>query len=936
MAVLTSRLRQFIIEDSGVNISVTYDAFTPSANSLLVVVFGGCNLDGRIDLGGLTLSGGGLTWTKQLQTGTFGGDGYAQTCEVWTAPVGASPPSVALQIAGSIASGEDPCRLHVNAFDVTGYNTASPIGTTKIVNGDGSETGTYTLTLDAAPASDSIVIAFRFSTPNTATTTEATPGTGWTELYDFGTGTGGYGDLQTQSRTGSTSTSVTWNDAVTAGGYSVTSIQFGAIELNAASGSSLTATATGEISAPTASVGAVSGASLSAGVSAGIPALGANASALLGAGLSGATSAQLSAPTATAVGSSGAALAAAASASLSAPTASASATADSQVLICSMPSVARRGALRAQNPSNKGDLSVRQSLYAQNSFGVPTDSCTSAPVTTVDGSVLLCHVNMWFPNPDEYRVIEDSKANYWHTIEHPWAPSDEFPTSRSILYQATTNYRGASHTFTKKYYFGSETTFSIIELLGVTGMREILHSSYSAGYGTVFASQNITVPSRAVLLCFLELNWSVTADTVPSAGWTLLHEYRAPDDNSIHTAVFARVVDAGTYSCTLTITGVDQGGGVTIASFVGDYPSIGGVVPSVRGRSTVGVPSVLAGVFPVAVADAALSAPAGSAVASSGTALGGTVAAALAAPSVGVVASSGLALSGASTASLVAPVGSAVASIGATVSATALATVPALSVTASGLSGAALSASATSDLGAPAGTAVGVSGAALVASSSAALVAPGVAAVGQSGASTTASVSASLAALEAQAYGGLGNVLVAVTTAALTAPTGSVAGLSGAALTGAATASLAAPQVLAVAALGDSASASVTAGFEAPLGAAVGTIGNFLAASVSAEFSSPLAQADAVLGAEAVAAVVVSFDSPTALVTGFVPLTAVANASFAAIAASAFAVIGTPTEAIVSAAFLAPLVSVTAALGAVVVPRRSRKLIEPYFWRAKV
>ena len=200
--------------------SLTTTTFTPPANSLLVVSLG-LFIDKDVS-SGVTISdtGGGLTYT--LQSGVIRTDnsGFAPSdypiMMVWTAPVGGSPAQQSLTIGG-FPSGNTIILMDVHVVAYTGYDTGSPIGATgQFINAFNS-TGindSASLTLSAAPASDSFVFASIFCGANSAAG-PVTAGSGWTEIYDWvNSDTGGLG-YQSQERTGSTSTSVSWADVDT-------------------------------------------------------------------------------------------------------------------------------------------------------------------------------------------------------------------------------------------------------------------------------------------------------------------------------------------------------------------------------------------------------------------------------------------------------------------------------------------------------------------------------------------------------------------------------------------------------------------------------------------------------------------------------------------------------------------------------------------------
>lgn len=228
-----SRTSHASAENSGSG-TVTTASFTPPNNSLLFAVLCADPSSPSTSVA-FSVSGGGLTWTRQLTLGPiyFGGSApdYYQRMEVWTAPVttGAS-----MTVSGTdSASGANHQHLHV--FSWTEYDTGSPIGATVTRNGT-TDTGALSITLSASPASTSEVLAGRARIDSGSYDSTATPGSGWTELYDTA-GSGGVSDLQTQVRGGSTSTTVAWSDVDDTAGTSApwSVLSFG-IEIKEAGG----------------------------------------------------------------------------------------------------------------------------------------------------------------------------------------------------------------------------------------------------------------------------------------------------------------------------------------------------------------------------------------------------------------------------------------------------------------------------------------------------------------------------------------------------------------------------------------------------------------------------------------------------------------------------------------------------------------------------
>ena len=194
--------------------SYTTGSFTPSANSLLTVIVCAETNNGSSNISAsLTITdSAGLTWTAITNVGNS--TSWATGMRAWRAPVGASPSSMTVTVD---CGANNIYEYLVDAIDSTGYDTSSPIGATATGGGSGSNglgtDGAASITLSAAPASSSLVIGALGG--DTSSTGGVTYGTGWTELYDVR----GPGEafLQVQERTGSTSTTVGWNDICTSG-----------------------------------------------------------------------------------------------------------------------------------------------------------------------------------------------------------------------------------------------------------------------------------------------------------------------------------------------------------------------------------------------------------------------------------------------------------------------------------------------------------------------------------------------------------------------------------------------------------------------------------------------------------------------------------------------------------------------------------------------
>ena len=207
--------------------SYTSGSFTPTSNSLLVVSVQRYADNASTTTTNVTISGGGLTWTRQ--TGLRVASGTEESClHVFTAPV-VTGASMTVTVSG-YASDAGVAFACIHAYSVTGYNTGTPTGAT--ATGTNTASGAISITLSGTPASTSLIFASDAWVPN-GSGGATTAGSGWTGLYNDHTG--GFLDLQDQQITGSTSTNVPWvAQCATDSVYNSMALQF-AIEILAAS-----------------------------------------------------------------------------------------------------------------------------------------------------------------------------------------------------------------------------------------------------------------------------------------------------------------------------------------------------------------------------------------------------------------------------------------------------------------------------------------------------------------------------------------------------------------------------------------------------------------------------------------------------------------------------------------------------------------------------
>lgn len=218
----------FAISESGDNHgtgSFTTGAFTPPDNSLLVVAIYAHGTSGADISSSQTISDSvGLTWTSRALVGVAASDGLG--IRVWTAPVTTGASMTITADCGA----ENVFKYGVHRIAYTGYDTGSPTGATATAGVSGA-TDDETITLSASPATTSEVVAAMGIIMGGGTQL-VTPGTGWTEIYE-GTSDADFSNTQSQVRTGSTSTSVVWDD-IDAGTGTATHGGFLAVEIKAA------------------------------------------------------------------------------------------------------------------------------------------------------------------------------------------------------------------------------------------------------------------------------------------------------------------------------------------------------------------------------------------------------------------------------------------------------------------------------------------------------------------------------------------------------------------------------------------------------------------------------------------------------------------------------------------------------------------------------
>lgn len=196
--------------------SATSASITPASGNYLAV-FVGLQPNGLVDVAAnATVAGGSLTWTPRA-TQALPGTGSGTQCRWFTSTAAGGG---SFQLTFDCGS-DDLYWIKWFVYEVSGGDVSAPVGATATgALGDGtanSVDGADSITLSAAPASTSVVVAAICVDSDTNASNGASPDTGWTEDGQIvsGSGSGFVGYAQAMQRGGSTSTAVSWADTKT-------------------------------------------------------------------------------------------------------------------------------------------------------------------------------------------------------------------------------------------------------------------------------------------------------------------------------------------------------------------------------------------------------------------------------------------------------------------------------------------------------------------------------------------------------------------------------------------------------------------------------------------------------------------------------------------------------------------------------------------------
>lgn len=190
----------------------TTTGFTPgSGRRVIVVAMAQSQADDALEGSDLTISDSDSSITSWTSiTNTTSSPGWAYGTRAWVSDQGASGSSMTVTIDAG-AFGIENYRVEV--FDVVDYGG---IGGTVATTSTNFLTP-VTINLNTAPASSSVVLAAANVALGTGTST-VDPGTGWTEVTGSDVTRSDWWNFEMESRTGSTSTNVDWQDLATGAG----------------------------------------------------------------------------------------------------------------------------------------------------------------------------------------------------------------------------------------------------------------------------------------------------------------------------------------------------------------------------------------------------------------------------------------------------------------------------------------------------------------------------------------------------------------------------------------------------------------------------------------------------------------------------------------------------------------------------------------------
>lgn len=219
IAAPTTKLQVQSAETFGTG-AYTTSAFTPSNNSLLIVVVRAQSESNDAMTGAdITMTPSTGTATSRLTSATAP-TGWSYGMRIWTIPI-TTGVSMTIQADGGAFNVH---QYKVEVYEYTSYNTGTPVGATAS-GSDADGDGAASISLSGAPLSSSEVLGFAQVALSAAGTPGVGNGSGYTEILDHVTSA--WSVDEDEWRGSSTSTTVDWTDLSTTGGIGAGALLLG-------------------------------------------------------------------------------------------------------------------------------------------------------------------------------------------------------------------------------------------------------------------------------------------------------------------------------------------------------------------------------------------------------------------------------------------------------------------------------------------------------------------------------------------------------------------------------------------------------------------------------------------------------------------------------------------------------------------------------------
>lgn len=211
-------------------VSYTTPSFTPNNSSLLVAVITAQANGGSYANYGESVDGGGWTWTRRVENEGYASDGWGIKQYIYTAPV-----TTGASMTFTYNTGKSVMAAAIVIYEFLNYDTSTPTGATQANSGK-NRSGAWTGTLSGTPSSDSYILAVAGSDDGTITCNTSWGTSDW-DSYIITAGHGTPYNVQHgfESKTGTTSTTVSFTALTTSYDWAASSIEIKAGSAPAAS-----------------------------------------------------------------------------------------------------------------------------------------------------------------------------------------------------------------------------------------------------------------------------------------------------------------------------------------------------------------------------------------------------------------------------------------------------------------------------------------------------------------------------------------------------------------------------------------------------------------------------------------------------------------------------------------------------------------------------